>query len=202
MNIKTYVVCTNCFSVCRFRKAPGLLREIPLRCWLQCLMLTKERRALEVIEGTIDENVVETENDTETETAEIEETEATEQSGENAEDLDHHITALHAGKARSIPIPLAATTEQENVRTDTEGMAEGKTENGTVIEVIDHHVGMIDGTLRRGRAETETYLTTAEVVEVAAEGVAAVAETAMNSRNKTERRALRHHPRKRNRLQT
>jgi hypothetical protein len=96
-------------------------------------VLTQISRALGVIEAKIDETE-ETETGTEIEiaaTGEIEESE------ENVEGLDRRTTARRAVKARSIPIHPAATTEQENEKTDTEAMAEETTGSGTVIEVIE-----------------------------------------------------------------
>jgi hypothetical protein len=63
----------------------------------------------------------------------------TEETEESVEGLDRRTTARHAVKARSIPTHRAATTEQENEKTDTEAMAEETTGSGTGIEVIEAH---------------------------------------------------------------
>jgi hypothetical protein len=95
-----------------------------------------------VIEAKIDETE-ETGTGTEIEiaaTGEIEETEETEETEESVEGLDRRTTVRRAVKARLIPIHPAATTEQENEKTDTEAMAEETTGSGTVIEVIEAHL--------------------------------------------------------------
>jgi hypothetical protein len=94
-----------------------------------------------VIEATIDETE---EIGTGTE-IEIAATGETEEIVESVEDRDHHTTVRRAVKARSIPIPPAATTEQENEKTDTEAMAEETTESGTVIEVTEAHLEETSG---------------------------------------------------------
>lgn len=108
-----------------------------------------------MIEATIDETEVTevTENEPEIEiaTAVTEETEGTEETVEtvetvgSAEGLDRHITALHAVKVRSIHIPLAATTERENEKTDMEGTAGETSGNGTVTEANEAYLAEMSG---------------------------------------------------------
>jgi hypothetical protein len=110
-------------------------------------LLTKKSRALGVIEATIDETE-ETETGTEIEivvTGETEESVATVEIVESVEGRDHHISAHRAVKARSIPTPPAATTEQENEKTDTEAMVEGMIESGTVTEATEAHLEETSG---------------------------------------------------------
>jgi hypothetical protein len=103
-----------------------------------------------VIEARIDETE-ETETGTEIEIVvtgeieEIEETVATVATAESVEGRDHHITAHRAAKARSIPTPPAATTEQESEKTDTEVMAEERIESGTAIEATEAHLEEMSG---------------------------------------------------------
>jgi hypothetical protein len=124
------------FFTHRFRAPKRLLctdENIP---FLQHEVLTNTSRALGVIEAKIDETE-ETETGTGTEivvTGEIEEI------VESVEGRDHHTTARRAVRVRSTPIPPAATTEQENEKTDTEAMAEEMTGNGTVIEATEAHL--------------------------------------------------------------
>jgi hypothetical protein len=92
-----------------------------------------------VIEAKIDE-IEETGTGTEIEIAATGEIEEIEETEESVEGLDRRTTARRAVKARSIPIHPAATTEQENEKTDTEAMAEETTGSGTVIEVIEAHL--------------------------------------------------------------
>ena len=80
----------------------------------------------------------ETENGTETEIAVTEETE---ESAQSVGGPGRHTTARRAVKARSIRIPLAATTEQENEKIDTEAMAEETSGSGTVTEMNELHLG-------------------------------------------------------------
>jgi hypothetical protein len=137
-----------------------------------------------VIEATIDETEG-TENGTEIETAATEESV---ESVESVEGRDHHITARRAVKARSIPIPPAGTTERENERTDTEAMAEGTKESGTVIEATEAHLeGMNAEILKSDPAETEICSMIAEVEAVAA----AVEEIGMHSKAVAEEIAMR-----------
>jgi hypothetical protein len=161
-------------------------------------VLTNTTRAPGAIEATTDETEG-TETGTETEIAVTEEIEGI---VENVEGRDRHITARRAVKARSIPIPPAATTERENERTDTEATAEGMKETGNVTEATEARLeGMSAEILMRDLAETEIYSMIAEAQVVAAvEGETVthsklVAEAiAMLSR--TERR-VPVHPRKR-----
>jgi len=102
-------------------------------------VLTQKCRALGVIETKIDETE-ETGTGTEIEIAATGEIEEIEEIEESVEGLDRRTTARRAVKAKSIPIHPAATTEQENEKTDTEAMAEETTGSGTVIEVIEAHL--------------------------------------------------------------
>ena len=86
-----------------------------------------------MIEARIDETE-EIENGSEIETAV---TGVTGETVESVEGLDHLTTARRAVKARSIPIPPAATTGPENEKTDTAAMEEETKESGTVIEATE-----------------------------------------------------------------
>ena len=154
-----------------------------------------------MIEETIDETE-EIEIGTEIEIAATEEIVET---AESVEGLDHHTTARRAVKARLIPIPRVATTEQENEKTDTEAMAEEMTESGTATEETVAHLGeTIGGRWRRGLVETETCSMIAEVVEVvvaAAEEIVTLFKVEVEGivmLSRTERRAPLRLPRKRN----
>jgi hypothetical protein len=109
-----------------------------------------------------------------------------EESVENVEGPDRPITARHAVKAKSTPIPPVAITEQEKERTDTEAMAEETTESGTVIGATEAYPEETNGEIwRKGPGEIEICSMTVEVEEV----VVAAGEIVMLS-SRTERKAL------------